>query len=418
MQESTPIEHTKYLRLLLWLRLIAIFGQITAVYLASNYLAMPLQSSILYTWIGVYALISLLTALRLLSPYLIYRWEFFAHLLVDIFILTILFKYSEGGANPFVSLYLIPITISAITLPTVFTWVLTAITISCYSLLMWVFSPMNEHSFHAHNFDLHVTGMWLGFVVSAILVSFFVVRMGRTIQQQQKELHGQKTQALQNEQFVKLGTLAASTAHELGTPLGTMQLVVEELQDSAKNKSDANQISVLKDQINRCKEALSVLSASVGSAPLESGEPMLIQNFVNDLLQDWKNSRPEVNVKTSWKGTTPGPKIIAERSLRQAIKNILDNAANASPENVSCDALLDSDTLTLKVLDHGPGITLVEHESIGQQPVKEKTKGLGLGLFLSHGIIKRFGGKVSLMNIQEGGLQTTILLPLKNLAVS
>ena len=76
--------------------------------------------------------------------------------------------------------------------------------------------------------------MWLGFVISAILVAFFVVRMGRTIQLQQKELAEQKTQALQNEQLIKLGALAASTAHKLGTPLGTMQLVVEELQDEPK----------------------------------------------------------------------------------------------------------------------------------------------------------------------------------------
>jgi len=252
---------------------------------------------------------------------------------------------------------------------------------------------MNEHSSHAHNFDLHVTGMWLGFVISAILVSYFVVRMGRTIQLQQEELAEKKSEALQNEQLIKLGTIAASTAHELGTPLGTMQLVVEDLKDNKDINKNNKQLDILKDQISRCKEALSVLSASVGSAPLEKGEPMKVHTFINELLDDWKNSRPEISIETSWQGETPGPKIIAERSLTQAIKNILDNSANVSPDYVSCETILKPESLTLLVSDHGPGIQLNDSESIGQQPITEKSNGLGLGLFLSHGIIKRFGGK-------------------------
>ncbi len=415
---NQPQEHRINLRLLIWLRVFAIVGQFAAVYFASQILNISLQTNYLYFWIGIYTLINLFTYFRTYSNYAIHRWEFFTHLLVDIFILTMLFKYSEGGANPFVSLYLIPLTISAITLPAIFTWALAAVTITCYGLLVWVINPMNDHSFHAQNFGLHVTGMWLGFVISALLVSFFVVRMGRTIQQQQKELTKQKTQALQNEQLVKLGTIAASTAHELGTPLGTMQLVVEDLEESNNKAENYNQLKILKDQIKRCKGALSVLSASVGSAPLEKGEPMLIQNFVNELLDDWQNSRPEISLKTSWQGETPGPEIIAERSLNQAIKNILDNAANASPDYISCEAILEPQALTLLVSDRGPGIQLEDPEIIGQQPLTENSKGLGLGLFLSHGIIKRFGGKVTLKNRSKGGLQTTISLPLQSLAVS
>jgi len=415
---NQPQEHRINLRLLIWLRVFAIIGQFAAVYFASHTLNINLQTNYLYIWIGIYAVINAVTFIRTYSNFTIKRWEFFIHLLVDIFILTMLFKYSEGGANPFVSLYLIPLTISAITLPAIFTWLLATITIACYGLLVWVINPMNEHSSHAQNFELHVTGMWLGFVISAILVSFFVVRMGRTIQIQQKELSEQKTHALQNEQLVKLGTIAASTAHELGTPLGTMQLVLEDLEERKHNNENNKQLKILKDQIKRCKEALSVLSASVGSAPLEKGEPMLLQSFVTELLVDWKISRPEVSIKTSWQGEVPGPEIIAERSLKQAIKNILDNAANVSPEYVSCEAILESQVLTLLVSDHGPGIHLDDSEVIGQQPLADKSKGLGLGLFLSHGIIKRFGGKVSLKNRSEGGLQTTISLPLHALAIS
>ena len=408
--------HHANLKLLIWLRAVSIVGQFTAVIIAKHYLEISLQTGVLYTWIGIYVFINLLTIARLYTKIEIHKWEFFAHLIVDIIILTILLKYSEGGANPFVSLYLIPLTISAITLPAMFTWVLAAITICCYSLLVWVFSPMTGHSFHANHFDVHVIGMWLGFVISAALVAFFVVRMGRIIQLQQQKLAEQKSQQLQNEQFVKLGTLAASTAHELGTPLGTMQLAVEELQNNPEDNK--KQLHILNDQIKRCKEALSVLSASVGAPPLESGQPMKVKNFIDDVFNDWQQSRPAINIETNWVSDSSGPEIIAERSLKQAIKNILDNAADVSPEYVLCEASLKQDELILKVSDHGPGITFDKNEKIGQQPVSSKAKGMGLGLFLSHGIIKRFGGNVSLKNIREGGLQTTISLPIQTLAIS
>ena len=106
--------------------------------------------------------------------------------------------------------------------------------------------------------------------------------MGRTIQLQQKELAEQKNNALENEQLVKLGTIAASTAHELGTPLGTMQLVIEDLEENDLSNKNNKQLATIRDQIKRCKEALSVLSASVGSAPLEKGEPMRLYHFITD----------------------------------------------------------------------------------------------------------------------------------------
>ena len=416
---SDHLSNRTNFQLLIWMRVISIVGQVTAVFVADNVLGISLRTEVLYTWIAIYILINVLAVARLFSDYEIYNWEFLLHLLIDIFILTILLKYSEGGANPFVSLYLIPLTISAITLPAVFTWTLAAVTVGCYSLLVWIISPMSEHSFHAHNFEIHVLGMWLGFVISAVLIAFFVVRMGRTIRLQHKQLVEQRTEALQNEQLVKLGTLAASTAHELGTPLGTMQLLVEDLQDKTHLSSKDKELHLLKDQIARCKEALSILSASVGTAPLEYGEPMQVKNFIEEILQDWQKLRPNITLKTDWQEECLGPKIIAERSLKQAIKNVLDNAANASPDYVLCESFLNSRELVLKISDRGPGISFDENENIGHQPYpNSKSKGLGLGLFLSHGIIKRFGGNVSLKNNIEGGLQTTILLPIDALSVS
>ncbi len=405
------------LRLLIWLRGFAIAGQLTAILMAVYFLKIPLPVGKLIIWIGIYTLITCATIFLLSNSREISLWEFFIHLLVDIFILTVLLAYSEGGANPFVSLYLIPLTISAITLPAIFTWIIVAITFSCYSLLVWVITPMSEHTFHAHNFNIHVLGMWLGFAVSAMLVAFFVVRMGRIIQRQQKELIEKRAEAYKDEQLIKLGALAASTAHELGTPLGAMQLISENISDEDDKNSRRSQLQDLQIQIKRCKEALSTLSASVGSAPLENGEPMRIEEFIQDIIQNWQQTRPNVNLKTYIQNDITGPKILSEKSLQQAIKNILDNAADASPTYVSCETIFNTDELQLVVSDKGPGLTMNDSSKAGQQPFSD-SKGLGLGLFLSYGIIRRFGGSVVLKNRSEGGLQTTISLPINALAVS
>ena len=103
--------------------------------------------------------------------------------------------------------------------------------------------------------------------------------------------------------------------------------------------------------------------------------------------------------------------------MQQAIKNILDNAANVSPDYVFCEAQLAQQELVLKISDHGPGIALDEQHKFGHQPISENSTGLGLGLFLTHGIIKRFGGNVSLTNLKQGELQTTVSLPLNTLLV-
>ena len=86
------------------------------------------------------------------------------------------------------------------------------------------------HSDHGEaGFHLHLVGMWVNFVLSAGFIAFFVVRMAQAIRLRDAELARQKENALRNERIVALGTLAAGAAHELGTPLSTMAVVLADL---------------------------------------------------------------------------------------------------------------------------------------------------------------------------------------------
>jgi two-component system sensor histidine kinase RegB len=283
---------------------------------------------------------------------------------------------------------------------------------------MWRFVPLPEAHSHDGGFGLHVFGMWLGFVLSAGLIGYFVVGMGTTLRRQEQALAEAREQALRDERLVALGTLAASTAHELGTPLGTMALLVEEIDEVLGDEAAQlrPQLDTLRTQIERCKGALSTLSASAGGVQLGGGGVMPIDHYLADVLTQWRRVRPAAAIETDWKGSRPVPQILADRTLTQAVTNILDNAADVSRQAIEWSASWDAHHVDMEIRDSGPGLTAEAEQSVGKRPYTEKAEGLGLGLFLAHGIIERFGGRVTLANRLGGGVTTHIELPLADLS--
>ena len=65
----------------------------------------------------------------------------------------------------------------------------------------------------------------------------------------------------------------------------------------------------------------------------------------------------------------------------------------------------------IDIRDHGPGVAMSIADQLGDTFVSTKSKGMGIGLFLTHATINRFGGGVSLYNHPEGGTLTEVTLP-------
>jgi len=398
------------LRRLFMLRNIEIVGQLIAIYVTQTYLNIALPLLPIGFIIFTFALFNLFTLFRLCWGENISQLEFFFQLLVDVFILTALLYLTGGASNPFVLLFLLPIIIATAVLSARYTWILTLITAICYSLLIWKFQPLP----HAHDsgtgLSRHVFGMWLSFVISAAITSYLVGGMRRSLHDKEIELAAAREQQLRDEQLVLLGTLSASTAHEMGTPLGTMSLLCDEL---SYQLDDDHQhiVKTLNTQVLRCKEALTKLSAATGTAPLSGGKLMPVNIFLNELLVEWKLLHPNSNIKTKWGGTMPVPSILADRTIQQALINVLDNANDASPDEVEWLANWDTTRLNISINDRGKGLSIKAKKAIGNHLFSAKKGGLGLGLFLTHSIISRFGGNVQLFNRSHGGVSTTISLP-------
>lgn len=413
--------HRANLQRLFWLRIIAAAAETAAVAAAVLGLGLPLPVAPLGTIIGLLLTANAVTRVRLAretAP--VTAGELFAQLLVDVAALTGLLYLSGGAHNPFVFLLLLPLTIAATVLPARHTWVMAALTIAAYTALLFFNRPLPfGDAGAAREYLVHVWGMWIGFVLLALLVAHFIVRMGETLRERDRLLAEEREKALRDERLVALGTLAAGTAHELATPLGTLTVLSRDMaEDYAEADPDlTDRLALLDEQVRRCKEALGTLSASAGEVRAESGARHTLDRFLEAVVAEWRATRPEGTVECHWDGPRPTPLLVGERVLAQALINILNNAADASPQAVSVHGGWDHRALSLDVCDRGPGLDSRAVAIAGREPftTKEPGQGLGLGLFLAHAVIGRLGGEVNLYNRQGGGTCTRVWLPLDRL---
>jgi two-component system sensor histidine kinase RegB len=256
--------------------------------------------------------------------------------------------------------------------------------------------------------------MWLAFVLSTMLIAWFVVKMGISIRERDKDLALAREQALRNEQIIALGTLAAGAAHELGTPLATMAVVTGELQDEYKeNHEFQDNIRILRDQITQCKHTLTQLLADAGQARAEEGSGQAVDSFLRQVLDKWQLMRPSVQFTYRGTGVQPAPQILNTQLLSQSILNLLNNAADASLKHIEIEVSWNYQELHLQILDYGDGLTGEAVQRAGQPFFTSKAsgQGFGIGLFLANANIERFGGRVRLTN-RVGGACTQVTLPL------
>ena len=406
----------RMLRRLFLLRNITILGAGLAVGIAHSAfdLAIPLRA--LFTTLALLTLLNVFTLVRCRTGGLIGNTEIFTQMLLDIAGLTSLFYFSGGATNPLVWFYLLPLMIAATILPRPYTWTMAGVTVACYSALFFFNKPLPHSGMHHDGgFQMHVFGMWVGFVVSAGFVAFIIAGMAHSLRERDRKLAEARERALQDERLVALGTLAAGAAHELGTPLGTMAILTAELEQEYRAPAHGDlhhKLGILHRQIDRCKEALSVISASVGAGRAEAGRRMQVRSYLDEVISEWREQRADAVLKATIDSAAPPGEIISERTLTQALVNVLNNAADASPADVMLDASWTADTLRLDISDRGPGLDAGMFERLGKAPVSTKPEGMGVGLYLAQATIDRLGGRLSVSNRTHGGTTARITLPL------
>ena len=229
---------------------------------------------------------------------------------------------------------------------------------------------------------------------------------------------------LESERMMALGTLAASAAHELGTPLATMAVLTREMQLDLEHPEDAeddlgSKLNILSTQIGRCKEILSSLSASYGQDRAEAGQALPVSEFLRSTVSRWQDTRPATVLDYTHQTYRNDPQIFADRTLSQALQNLLDNAADASPERITMRSECNERGLLIEIRDFGTGLNSEAMTKVGTPFFTSKEEhGMGLGLFLTRTILARYNATLELMNQVGGGVLTQVRLPLNQLEIN
>lgn len=428
------------LRRLFWLRMVMAIAIGSTSWVAITFYDIKLSPDTIVGAVLLMLVLNAFTWWRLKRHKPVGHMEMLAQLLLDMTILTGLFYVTGGYTNPFVWMYLLPLTVAAVSLPWRLTWLVAGLAVGCYTMLMFWYQPLPMqpmdmsgmdmsnmsardmhmmHMSHQSGFSVHLLGMWAGFVVSAGVIAFFVERMGRSLREYDNLIAETREKTLESERMLALGTLATAAAHELGTPLATMAVITGEMIDDCVGQSQlAEPLVLLRAQIDRCKDILTSITASAGQQRAEDGRGQALDDFLQQTIDRWQDTRPETVFDCVLQGKLPAPSIAVDRTLGQALVNLLDNAADASPHHVSLSGGWTGTELSLAIRDHGAGLSPEIASSVGTPFFTTKEdRGMGLGLYLARIILERFGGTVELANHPQGGAVTRIHLPLKALLV-
>jgi len=326
--------------------------------------------------------------------------------------------YLTGGANnPFVSYLLVPIIVSAAVLNQRNTILIALAALVAYTLLLryhqpfGLLAPMGTHE----KMQSHTLGMWFNFLFSAALVVTFVTKMAKTMREREVREARYREQRLQDEQIHAIATIAASTAHELGTPLNALSLITDELRHVAHSNTELQDLlNELDQRVDECGLILQTLANKAEFDGLRQQSRIAAKEWIEAQLMRWRNKNPGVALTVDTRALTAGIEISVDQTLGAAIENILNNALEAETDRI--EVTLNASTLELfiEIRDYGCGLRDEILTQLGTTTLASTTEGLGIGIMLSNATINRHGGILTYHQPAGGGTLARITLPLQS----
>ncbi|MCG8394395.1 MAG: ATP-binding protein [Pseudomonadales bacterium] len=415
-RSNEDVTGRKNLQLLILLRWIAMFGQLATILVVHFGFGIALPIGTMLMVLFGLLLLNAVSMLRLKLPRSIGNTELFLSLLIDVATLTILLYLSGGATNPFVFLFLLQVILGAVLLQAWSTWVILVTTSLCFAWLAWSGQPLPLPLDHSKGlFSLYIEGMMICFVLNGVLLVIFINRINRNRRQRDERLAELRQRAAEEEHIVRMGLLASGAAHELGTPLATLSVILGDWRHMEPFRSDpdmAQEIAEMQTQVLRCKSIVSGILLSAGEARGESSEETTVREFLDELVSEWRDTRP-VKDFVYLNDFGQDLSIVSDSALKQSIHNVLDNALEASPNWVRLDVHRDHESLLISVTDRGPGFAPAMLDNLGRPYQSSKGRpGSGLGLFLVMNVLRTLGGNLRARNLVQGGALVTLSLPL------
>lgn len=401
------------------LRWLAVGGQVLTILIAASWFGIVLPLVQMALVIGLLVLLNIVSLIRLRQGGITHL-ELFAELVLDVSALTIQLYLSGGATNPFITLYLLQIAIGAVLLEAWAAWLLILLASGCFVGLIGFHRPLMLPEARAGElFDLHIIGMFVCFVLTASLLAVFIQRISRNLRIRDEHLADLRQRAAEEDHIVRMGLLASGAAHELGTPLATLSVILNDWRRMPAFRADpdlAQEIGEMQGQLDRCKTIVSGILMSSGEARGEGPVRTSVHAFLDELVGEWRALRAPAELAYA-NAFGPDEPMLSDPALKPVIFNVLDNALEASPAWVGIEAARRGDRLAIIVRDRGPGFDPAILAEFGKPYRSTKQRpGGGLGLFLVVNVLRKLGGTVTAANPPEGGAMVTLTLPLAGLS--
>ena len=265
------------------------------------------------------------------------------------------------------------------------------------------------------NMEGHFIAMWINFLFSAIVVATVVGKMARSINQRELAISAFREEQLKQEKVIALGVASAQVTHQLATPMATVQLLADELEEDFPNNPV---VEDMQQQLFRCRESLDSFRQMVFDIKQQATESISTQEIITQIIDNLNINYPDIKVlldDSTHEEIQDNYLVLADASLLPAILNLVNNGIRATKSQGVNEIELSSDIIDqrwqLEIRDFGPGFKLSELAELGVKPVASE-QGLGMAVLLSHASLERLGGKLALTNHQEGGALVTLTLPL------
>ncbi len=418
-------QHARRLRLdtLIRLRWLAALGQATALLIAHFDLGLRFPAAPCLTCVIASMLLNMglrakfPVSLRLNDPMAS------AILAFDIVQLAALLFLTGGLANPFSTLFLAPVMTSAVSLPWRQTVMLLALTLVCSTTLeFWHLPLIGPDGVALRPPVLYGVGLWAAIGVSATFVSIYANRVASESRQLASALAATELVLARAQHLSQLDGLAAAAAHELGTPLATVALVVHELAaQPAVAAHCADDLRLVEEQVARCRAILGRLSAPA-AMPSASIEEASLGHLIEEIVAPHRLQ--DVEIKVDLAGEGPEPVCRRNPATLYGLSNLIENAVGFTATKVTIRASWTSTDVRIVIADDGPGFPAQVLGRLGEPYISDRAGarrgegepagGLGLGLFIAKALLERTGAALRIANatIPGRGAFVTVNWPL------
>ena len=185
-----------------------------------------------------------------------------------------------------------------------------------------------------------------------------------------------------------LGALAATAAHELGTPLATIAIVAREIARNAKSAAEREDADLLIAQALRCREILARLTATPAAADDPIHQRLSLEQLLQEVIEPYAGQPLNLEaVVTGSYGPVPDVRRLPE--IIHALASFVENATDFARSEVLVTARFDARHISVEVRDDGPGfspeiLTKLGEPYVTSRPAAEESRsghvGMGLGL--------------------------------------